>query len=76
MAELCGLSLDRHRLNYDVAGNPITDLEFGARYALTKPTRHGRVWARLHKLRVQNPVLVFGDRARWLYGLLYRLAWL
>ena len=47
-------------------GAPITDLEFGARYALTKPTRHGRVWARLHKLRVQNPVLVFGDRARWL----------
>ena len=45
-------------------GAPIKDLEFGARYALTKPTRHGRVWARLHKLRVQNPVLVFGDRAR------------
>jgi 8-oxo-dGTP diphosphatase len=35
-----------------------------AYYALTKPTRHGRVWSRLHKLRVQHPVLVFGDRAR------------
>ena len=55
----------RHRLTCGTAtGSPLTDLEFGARYALTKPTRHGRVWARLHKLRVQNPVLVFGDRAR------------